>query len=378
MSDISNISNVILFSCNRSVINLCRRALESFCKIQVVESISQSILSLRVFSNPVIIDTESFTNAVAQLAGVSVKYSQFIFLVRRNNYLLEEYMMYSSCVPFPCDLEILRETVKSRFPFISDIQLLPMRRKHAIGNIDTSGFEQLIGSSEVITDVKRQLARVAAKELTVLLLGESGTGKTLAAKLIHNNSCRRSKNFISVDMATVVEGLAESDLFGTVPGAYTGAVRRAGKFARADGGTLFLDEIGEVPLSLQPKLLRVIETGNYCNVGSDIEHHVDIRLICATNENLPRSVREGRFRSDLYYRMEDYTIVMPPLRKRLGDIKAIVDFFLAGKNKELSDSALAKLMQYDWPGNIRQLKNCLRRAWIMSKDEVIQSEFINY
>ena len=378
MSDIPILGSVILLSCNRSVIDLCKRALQSFCKIQVVESTSQSLLSLRVFSNLIIIDTTSFADTVARLDGTSMRDSQFIFLVRRNNYLLREYMMHSSCVPFPCDVEILREAVKSRFLFVADIPLLPNRKKHITATVDTSGFEQLIGSSDIITDVKKQLAHVAAKELTVLLLGESGTGKTLAAKLIHNNSCRRSKNFISVDMTTVVEGLAESDLFGTVPGAYTGAVRRAGKFARADGGTLFLDEIGELPLSLQPKLLRVIETGNYCNVGSDIEHHVDIRLICATNENLPRCVQEGRFRSDLYYRMEDYTIVMPPLRKRLGDIKAIVDFFLAGKNKELSDSALTKLMQYDWPGNIRQLKNCLRRASIMSKDEIIQSEFINY
>ena len=374
MTECKNLNTVILFSSDKKVIDLCCHALSSVCTVNVMSAVPSSTIPLPIFSMPVIVDAQFFTKFSKQIAALSVKNSHVIFLVRGSDceQLLEK---REKCIPFPCDLDMLRNTVQSQFSHSQEIMLLPHVKQQ---NIDVSGFEKLVGASEAILAVKQQLAHVAAKELTVLLLGESGTGKTLAAELLHKNSRRCAKKFVSVDMTTVVEGLAESDLFGTVPGAYTGAVKRAGRFAKADGGTLFLDEIGELSLALQPKLLRVIETGNYCNVGSDAEHHVDVRLICATNENLQTLTQSGKFRIDLYYRIADYTVVMPPLRKRFEDIAALAESFLVRSGKQLSDSAYEKLMQHDWPGNIRQLKSCLHRACILSQENIILPEVINF
>ena len=163
-----------------------------------------------------------------------------------------------------------------------------------------------------------------------------------------------------------------------MPGAYTGAVKRSGRLAKADGGTLFLDEIGDVPLFLQAKLLRILETGNYCSVGSDIERHVDVRLVCATNADLQRMMRTGKFRSDLYYRIAGYTITLPPLRQHLEDIDEIAAAFFAGRDIALSEAAREKLVSYDWPGNVRQLVNCLQRALLFAKGKTIYPEDINF
>jgi transcriptional regulator with GAF, ATPase, and Fis domain len=236
-------------------------------------------------------------------------------------------------------------------------------------------FAPILGSSAALLSTLREVESVAATDTTVLLLGETGTGKELFARALHAGSARADKPLIKVNCGAMPANLIESELFGHEKGAFTGATsRREGRFALAHGGTLFLDEIGELPLELQPKLLRVLQESEFEPVGSSRTVKVDVRVVAATNRDLAARVREGTFREDLYYRLNVFPIRIPPLRERGGDIaelaQAFVDRFgqrFGRRLAPLSESTLARLAAYAWPGNVRELANVLERGVILSK-----------
>jgi len=244
---------------------------------------------------------------------------------------------------------------------------------------DRFDFSRIIGRGLKMKSLLETLAMVAPSDATVLLMGESGTGKEVVANAIHHNSPRAGQPFIKVSCAALPETLLESELFGHEKGAFTGAVsRREGRFQLAHRGTIFLDEVGEMSLPVQTKLLRVLQEKEFEPVGGVRTVKVDIRLITATNKDLAQEVAAGRFREDLYYRLNVVPIMLPPLRERKEDIPPLADHFLAiyrEKNRKslkgISGKALDLLVRYDWPGNIRELENCIERAVIMAREEVI-------
>ena len=230
---------------------------------------------------------------------------------------------------------------------------------------------KIIGESARMREVFRLIERVAPTDKPVLVQGESGTGKELVARALQQRSHRSTRPFVTINCAALPEQLVESELFGHRKGAFTGASEdRAGLFEVADGGTLFIDEIGELPGSLQPKLLRALEDGSIRRVGSHRERRVDVRLIAATNRNLSEEVAAGRFREDLYYRINVMSLELPALRKRDGDISLLTRVFL-GRDWIISDEALRAIEAYHWPGNVRQLKNAVDRAQILANNNQI-------
>jgi len=241
-----------------------------------------------------------------------------------------------------------------------------------------------LGTSAPCVEIKRQARRAAQLDATVLLTGETGTGKELLAHAIHNASPRAGKNFVSVNTAAIPENLLEAELFGAAPGAYTGADRkgRDGKFKIADGGTMFLDEIGDMPIALQAKLLRVLQEQEIEPLGSNRLTRIDVRVIAATSVDLAARVAEGRFRSDLYYRLNVLQLQLPPLRARLDDLPLLTERLLEdisiriGQPMEISPDGIAQLAHYHWPGNVRELRNILERAVLMNETQVLRAEHI--
>ena len=242
---------------------------------------------------------------------------------------------------------------------------------------DQVDFTSIIGISEGMQQVFEVVRRVAATEASVLILGESGTGKELVARAIHHGSERREGPFIPVNCAAIPGELLESELFGHVRGAFTGAVKdRKGKFELADGGTLFLDEVGELPIELQPKLLRALQEREIEPVGGT-PRKVDVRVVAATNRNIDEELTEGRFREDLYYRLAVIPVYLPPLREREEDIPLLVRHFItkhAGPGVDAGDALLARMQAYSWPGNVRELENAVERMLILRRGETLQEE----
>jgi formate hydrogenlyase transcriptional activator len=243
-------------------------------------------------------------------------------------------------------------------------------------------FEEIVGNSPPLLELLRRVDQVAPTDSSVLIYGETGTGKELIARAIHNRSTRKDRPLVKINCSAISAGLVESELFGHVKGAFTGAFeRRIGRFELADGGTLFLDEVGELPLETQVKLLRVLQEHEFEPVGSNRSVHVDVRIIAATNRNLQESINAGTFRSDLYYRLNVFPLEVPPLRERRSDIPQLAMFFLSryarslGKRMEgISASATERLKSYSWPGNIRELQNVIERALILSRGPILELE----
>jgi transcriptional regulator with PAS, ATPase and Fis domain len=236
-------------------------------------------------------------------------------------------------------------------------------------------FPKIIGESVPMRGLMSLIMKVAPTESTVLILGESGTGKELVATSIYEMSLRKEKPFIKLNCAAIPEDLLESELFGHEKGAFTGATAfKPGKFDMANGGTLFLDEIGDMPYSLQAKILRVIQEREFFRVGGSRTVKVDVRFIASTNQNLEQLVREGRFREDLYYRLNVFTLHLPPLRERKEDIPALVDHFLekSEKSVEITSMSLQMLMAYHWPGNVRELQNVIERSAVVCEEGFIE------
>jgi DNA-binding NtrC family response regulator len=241
------------------------------------------------------------------------------------------------------------------------------------------GRVKIIGVSRALQDVFKIVGRVARSDAPVLVTGESGTGKELVAKAIHEYSPRRQQELIAINCGAIPENLLESELFGHEKGSFTGAIaRRAGRFEQADGGTLFLDEIGDMPLSVQVKLLRVLQDGTFSRVGSNETLSADVRIVTATNKTLSSEVAAGRFREDLYYRLNVVEIRLPPLRERAEDIPLLAEFFLQRITRKngmarirLSAEAITALQQHRWPGNVRELENTIARACALASSTVL-------
>jgi len=239
---------------------------------------------------------------------------------------------------------------------------------------EATAYGDIIGNSPVLAHIISQIEMVAPTEANVLITGESGVGKELVAREIHNHSARKENSIIKVNCASIPRELYESEFFGHVKGSFTGAVRdRAGRFELADGGTLFLDEVGEIPLDLQSKLLRVLQEGTYERIGDEKTRKTDVRIIAATNRDLKSLIEKGTFREDLYYRLNVFPVEVPPLRKRTEDIPLLAQRFLELFSKQmnrptakLTKANMAELQNYSWPGNIRELQNVIERAAIVS------------
>jgi DNA-binding NtrC family response regulator len=283
--------------------------------------------------------------------------------------------------PFtPQELRIItRKALKNRKLLLENLYL----RGELESKID---FDMVVGESKVMAKVLDLVKQVSVSDSTILISGESGTGKEMLAREIHSHSTRKNGPFVVVDCGALVETLFESELFGHVKGAFTGAHEtKHGRFEVANGGTVFLDEISNISLNIQAKLLRAIQEREVTRVGSSIPIKVDVRIIAATNEDLSRAVKEGKFREDLFYRLSVVPVHLPPLRERKEDIPLLVAHFLTKHNKKtkkqiarVNHDILKALMEYDWPGNIRELENTIERAVVLSKSDEIKSENLLY
>jgi len=271
---------------------------------------------------------------------------------------------------------LLGEVERSRARLAIENEYLQAEVKEA------RGFAGIIGASPALRDVLRKVRQVAPVDTTVLLTGETGTGKELVARAIHEGSPRKERPLIKVNCGAIPQGVVESELFGHERGAFTGALqRRVGRFELADRGTLFMDEVAELPGETQVKLLRVLQEQEFERVGSTRPTRVDVRLVTATNRDLEREVREGRFRSDLFYRLHVFPIHLPPLRERAGDIALLVRHLLAQLQRKLgkplhgvTPASMRRLQEYPWPGNIRELQNVLERACVLATGSIVEIE----
>ncbi|MBN2565387.1 MAG: sigma-54-dependent Fis family transcriptional regulator [Candidatus Eisenbacteria bacterium] len=275
----------------------------------------------------------------------------------------------------PIDIEEVRRVI--------DRWVEGAREPEEAGDDDVEPTTDIVGASEELREVLEVAHRVAESDATVLLLGESGTGKDVIAREIHRSSHRINRPFVAVNCSAIPEGLLESELFGHEKGSFTGAVRqKRGKFETADGGTVFLDEIGDMSEALQAKLLRFLQDHVVQRVGGSVDVKVDVRVIAATNKDLEAEVATGGFREDLYFRLNVVTITLPPLRDRTEDIPLLIEHFLrkhtprGGKPKKMSPSAIRLAMGYVWPGNIRELENAVQRAIVLSRGETIFPEHL--
>ena len=254
------------------------------------------------------------------------------------------------------------------------------RARHRRENDVQNGFDEIVGTSAALKTVLNQVKVVAPTDSTVLLLGETGTGKELLARAILNLSSRAKRPFVKLNCAAIPSGLVESELFGHERGAFTGALsQKIGRFELANGGTLFLDEVGDIPLELQPKLLRVLQEKEFERLGSTRTLRTDVRLVAATNQNLAQMTAEKQFREDLYFRLNVFPIEVPPLRDRVGDIpllvRHLVDTYAQRINKQIEtipEEAMAALCHYSWPGNVRELQNFIERAVILTSGKVLR------
>lgn len=276
-------------------------------------------------------------------------------------------------------LEMYATTLKEEMEYFKEQVRSFKNTKYSVDNI--------IGSSEKIKELKYQIELAAASNSTILICGETGTGKELVAHSIHNLSARAFHNFVKVNSAGMAESLIESELFGYEEGAFTGAKKggKKGKFEAADQGTLFLDEINQMPMSIQPKLLRALQEGEITPVGGVEDVNVNVRIVAATNQDLSDLVSKGSFREDLYYRLNVFPIVIPPLRERLEDIPELVEARVQELNRELGKNITSiepevykRLQEYDWPGNIRELHNRVEAAMNYTTGEVLRVEHFNF
>jgi len=282
----------------------------------------------------------------------------------------------------PFDIPVMKKLIKEALS-----SSLLMRTKvmlESTGETDKAG-DRIVGKCPLMQEVYKMIGRVAASDVNVLLRGESGTGKELVARAIYQHSTRSRKPYLAVNCAAIPETLLESELFGYEKGAFTGANRRKiGKFEQVNGGTIFLDEIGDMTLSTQAKILRVLQEGRYERLGGEQTVHVDVRVIAATNRNLEKAIEEGKFREDLYYRIKVVTITLPPLRLRQEDIPELVNYFLEKHSNllkkesiSISSEAIDRMKGYHWPGNIREVENVIKRAIVLSKANLISDDLIS-
>jgi DNA-binding NtrC family response regulator len=305
--------------------------------------------------------------------------TQFILLTGDNSINTAVEAMKAGAFHYvtkPVNPKELASIVQRAIQFVNkDKEIEHLRRR-----LDSKfGLDQIVGQSRQMKDVFDRIQRAAPVDSTVLILGESGTGKELVAQALHHNSPRKKGPFVAVNCAAVPATLVESELFGHVRGAFTGATdRRVGRFEQADGGTLFIDEIGDFELGLQAKLLRVLESFTVTPVGGHEDHKVNVRVLAATSRDLRKMVDEGKFREDLFYRLNVVAVNLPPLRERTDDIPLLVEYFLneitAQKHttrRRVSREVMERFIQYRWPGNVRELRNALESMLVLAEEETM-------
>ncbi|MBI1315029.1 response regulator [bacterium] len=276
----------------------------------------------------------------------------------------------------PVDISELRQAVEKAS---TRVRLLKKNAELSRRLDEKFGFEGVVGNSPAMKNIVDRLRQLAPTPTTVLIRGENGTGKEIVARALHQNSERKNKPFVPLNISALPESILESELFGHEPGSFTGAVdRRIGKFEYANGGTLFLDEVGEMPVDTQIKLLRVLENRRISRIGSNEELPINVRLLAATNADLEKLVKDGRFREDLYYRLKVASITLPPLRERRVDIPLLIEHFLgqladsySREKPTITRAARQSLIAYDWPGNIRQLRNSIESMFVQDLDGVL-------
>ena len=281
----------------------------------------------------------------------------------------------------PFDIPEMQELVEKA---LTAGELMRRTVTYRPGEEEGDGEDVIVGSSPGMQEVFKLIGQVAEQDVTVLLRGESGTGKELVARAIYHHSLRAGRPFIAVNCAAIPDAILESELFGYEKGAFTDATQqRIGRFEQADRGTAFLDEIGDMSLSTQAKILRVLQEGEFTRLGGRELIEVDVRLIAATNMDLERAISEHRFRRDLYYRLNVVTITLPPLRERKGDLPELVEYFVRkfGRTRDkappaMGVQAMSKLQEHHWPGNVRELENCIKRALVLDRDDLIGPEDI--
>lgn len=361
-----NLLNGITVISNRSdVIDFIKKSLGD----NSVYNINSQIVEVAfVTSTIVFLDISLITinNIDIVLSLLKIYNSKILLIVpfSFNRELLKPIFLFCErIIPYPSDIFIAKNYIHS---YISSEK---EKRNSIVPNINENEIDKyreldcILGNSVQILEVKKRIIECAKNDTPVLLLGETGTGKSTIAKIIHKLSSRKNEAYSQLNISTVAENLAESTLFGTEQGAYTDAHKREGLLKANNKGTVFIDEIGTMPLTVQSKLLVFLDTGDFYTLGSDKIQHVDVRLITATNDNMKIKMMEGAFRKDLFFRISGDIIMLPPLRERKGDISIIAKRMAAEKGKILTAEAIEKLENYDWPGNIRQLKQCLERAF---------------
>lgn len=380
MQDLLSFFQILLISTRIDVIQFVKSICSEEIKVNVISSFGEIAFS---DSTLLLIDASIFNDFDKTILSYAEAYTPFSICIlpfdipRKTLIYAEKAFRYKISIPIKGEyfrsycvrvINSMPESAKNCFGFNTNLEALP-----------DSYYGYFCGDSGIIKNVRKQIRTAAYSHEPVLLLGETGTGKTTAANVIHALSERHEKQMISVSLSTVVESLAESTFFGHVKGSFTSADNDGkGCFEAADGTTLFMDELGVAPLSLQTMLLTVLETGIYKKVGDDKEQHVDVRFIFATNADIPRMLREGTLRSDFYYRIYDNIIQLPPLRSRREDIRGMVLSYLEKESVLISEDAIERLEEHDWPGNIRELHKCLRRTLRNSENNVITADSIDF
>lgn len=377
---LQSFSKISLFSSRQDVIYLCKKAVEQKYEVSLADDFSQ----IRLLSSPVLLfDSRFLLDNRDFLFYPDEKLAQKCICLLDPDIpssimsIIEENFAYT--LSYPPDRQILCnliEVVYSR----QNNYVSPFKSPDKISTKIPSHVKGLFtGNSTIMQNLRRDINSAILCNNPVLILGETGVGKTTAAQLIHDLSNRGLYDMQFINMATLVDGLAESTLFGTKAGGFTDATNRDGLFKMAHRSTLFLDEIGTASTSIQSKLLTVLETGLIKKVGSDAKEKVDVRIITATNANIYNMLNDGSFRRDLYFRISDILIEIPPLREHKEDIKNIaLDFIKDKGNYTFDDAAIEKLKSYDWPGNIRELHQCIKRAISKCIDGVITPEIIDF
>ena len=374
-----NYTNIIIVSKRKDIAYFTKTYLSEIMPASVVTELkpgSDYFLSLILYdcSYAVLSDFEKLRNNFSK-----ERLSKIIFIVPIETLPEIKSIIFeisNFVLPYPCKKQCLINYIKN---FLSEnMQEVTYNsiKKVAASAVYNNVVNSLFGSSEAMCIVKKEIMNYAKFDTTLLLCGESGTGKSTIARLIHQLSLRKNGNFVGINSSVISNSLADAALFGAVEGAYTDSKGQQGFFQDADGGTLFFDEISSTSLEFQSKLLTVLDTGEIYKVGSHSKIKVDVRTIFATNEKLEQKIAEGLFRKDLYYRISANVINIPPLRERRCDIIEIAKEIAKQKDKIIADRALKRLEEYNWPGNVRQLEQCIERAVYFSTGNLIDEDNI--
>lgn len=361
---INSSNEVLIVSGNSCVVDFSKKIIGENVTYKIQSQIVETsfLVSTFVFLDVLSINLENLETVIS---AIEKNKSKVILIVPfdSNRIILKE--ITKTCdkiIPYPSEI------LKAKNIFISSIKNTSLVNGNGFSNISMEEIskyrelDEILGTSEQILEVKKRIINCLSIRNPILILGETGTGKSTIARIIHSISERKNNNYFQLNISTIPENLADSELFGAEQGAYTDAHKRDGIIKACDGGTLFIDEIGTAPLCIQNKLLVFIDTGEFNKVGSDKMHKADVKLIFATNDNLKLKVMQGEFRKDIAQRMMGYVIYLAPLRERAGDISVIANAIAKKHGCTITEAGLEKLESYSWPGNVRQLKYCMERA----------------